>query len=324
MNKRAGERLREKIDAELARAQVRPDVDAVVRRARELDPELAVSDPSAAEVEPVVDDGTDGAALAPFVAALRGRIDNTLDERRLRPQPVFVRQRRPGVVAAVLALAAVVAIGIGIASVVDGDRLQGESGDAPRDLAGDLRDGKQVGGVAEPATPRPRDRGPKKAAVVPPSEVSPPPAETPEAAPTPPPPPEIEPTAARRPRARPKAPKQTLAERLADLDAKAQAAWRSGRRGEAEAAYKEIVARGGRRREAELAYGELFALTRRRGGDPAPLWRAYLRKFPRGRYADDAKAGLCRLATGSRQEACWEEYRETFPRGTHAPARETP
>ncbi|MCA9634570.1 MAG: hypothetical protein KC420_00860 [Myxococcales bacterium] len=49
----------------------------------------------------------------------------------------------------------------------------------------------------------------------------------------------------------------------------------------------------------------------------AAVWEEYLRRFPRGRYADDARAGLCRRADDADASECWRRYLEAFPRGTH-------
>ena len=70
-------------------------------------------------------------------------------------------------------------------------------------------------------------------------------------------------------------------------------------------------------RAAEAAYGDLFALERRLGGDAVTLWRAYLRQFPRGRYADDARAGVCRREPAADRGQCWTEYLAAHPDGAH-------
>ncbi len=109
----------------------------------------------------------------------------------------------------------------------------------------------------------------------------------------------------------------SLDARLAALDAEAQAAWRRGEHEAARAAFEEIVRRGGRRAIVETAYGELLTLARQDGEDERPLWRAYLKRFPRGRHADDARGGLCRSGVASEVQACWSAYLEDFPSGAH-------
>lgn len=115
------------------------------------------------------------------------------------------------------------------------------------------------------------------------------------------------------------APKETLEDRLRVLDERAQAAWRGGDTAAAERGYEEIIRLAGRRREAERAYAELFALARARDdvGTSVALWRAYVRRFPRGLYADDARASLCRQATSADAQACWRAYLQDFPNGAH-------
>jgi len=38
--------------------------------------------------------------------------------------------------------------------------------------------------------------------------------------------------------------------------------------------------------------------------------------FPEGRFADDARAGLCRRDASDRP-ACWRAYLEAFPEGSY-------
>jgi hypothetical protein len=111
----------------------------------------------------------------------------------------------------------------------------------------------------------------------------------------------------------------SLAERLSRLDADAQALWRAGDRAGAELKLREIVRIGGRSRRAELAFGDLFTLSYQLRGasSRAALWRRYLSRFPRGDYADDARAGLCRLATGDEALECWRRYVADWPHGAH-------
>ncbi len=107
--------------------------------------------------------------------------------------------------------------------------------------------------------------------------------------------------------------------RIAALESEAQVHWRAGELRKASSKFREIIRIGGRRRSVEVAYGELFSLSRQLGGGREKLWRAYLKSFPRGLYAEDAKAGLCRLETGEARARCWEDYRARFPGGTHDP-----
>lgn len=112
---------------------------------------------------------------------------------------------------------------------------------------------------------------------------------------------------------------ESLADRLRRLDAEAEAMWQGGDLAGAESRYREIVALAPGGRAADLAYGDLFSLARQRHGadQEAALWREYLKSFPRGRYADDARAGLCRRAEGETRGGCWEAYLRDFPDGVH-------
>lgn len=106
---------------------------------------------------------------------------------------------------------------------------------------------------------------------------------------------------------------------LAKVEAKAHAAVAAGDLDAADRLYGEVIDRGGRSALVELAYADRFTIARRRGDveERRALWRAYLDKFPRGRFADDARAGLCRVEAASAKESCWAEYVEDFPAGAY-------
>jgi hypothetical protein len=108
-------------------------------------------------------------------------------------------------------------------------------------------------------------------------------------------------------------------ESLRELDAEAQRLLREGDTPGAEKRFHEIIRRGKGTRYADLAYGDLFTIARRHHGPAreAELWRDYLKTYPRGRYADDATAGLCRRAPAELRSKCWSEYLEHFPSGTY-------
>ena len=109
---------------------------------------------------------------------------------------------------------------------------------------------------------------------------------------------------------------------LSALDREAQARWQSGDLRGAADKFAEIVQRAPGSRAAETAYGDLFALENQLGGDLVSLWRAYLRQFPRGRYADDARAGVCRRAPADARISCWRDYLAAHPDGAHRPEAE--
>ncbi|HEY0133805.1 MAG TPA: hypothetical protein VGB85_06980, partial [Nannocystis sp.] len=117
----------------------------------------------------------------------------------------------------------------------------------------------------------------------------------------------------------PPAAAETLAARLRRLGAEAEQAWQSGDPAGAERRHREIIALAPGSRAADLSYGDLFTLARQRSGSEqeTSLWREYLTAFPRGRYADDARAGLCRRAAPDERAACWQQYLTDFPAGVH-------
>ncbi|MCY1060749.1 hypothetical protein [Nannocystis sp. SCPEA4] len=104
------------------------------------------------------------------------------------------------------------------------------------------------------------------------------------------------------------------------LDRAAREAWRRGDTEEARALLSALVGTDAAASTVELAYGDLFVLTRKAGDQQAlaRLWQRYLARFPRGLYAEDARVGLCRRASGAEASACWDLYLGTWPEGAHA------
>jgi hypothetical protein len=104
---------------------------------------------------------------------------------------------------------------------------------------------------------------------------------------------------------------------IAALERAAEARWSAGDLDGAERHLREIIRRARSPRQRDLAYGDLFTITRQLHGRDAEaaLWGEYLDRLPRGRYADDARAGLCRR--DPEPAACWRRYLLEHPRGAH-------
>lgn len=103
---------------------------------------------------------------------------------------------------------------------------------------------------------------------------------------------------------------------LRALSQEAHARWRSGDRRGAEERFETITKKGRRGVQVELAWADLFALARQSGDAKrrAARWKAYLAAFPRGRFADDARAGLCRTSDDAK---CWRAYLAAHAQGSY-------
>jgi hypothetical protein len=335
---------REALEGDLQREQkwLMPDFAAAVEEAHARDPARVPASAlaEARELAPVVDLRSDSAMrlskrdqseFAALLAEARGDIDADVAAVRAGGAPPMAvpatRSSRTRAWAWVAAAAAVAALAFGVRPLLSrGEATDVSAIQAPwQDQASPPR--HEVEPTPEPA-PVSRRGAPEAAPEVEP-EVEP--AVEPEVAPViaPEPAPVVdEPEdrpdatgsqgqATRTRRTRPAG--ESAADRLSRLDAEAEALWHSGDLAGAEARYREIVGLAPGSRAADLAYGDLFSLARqRRGADhEAELWREYLKTFPRGRYADDARAGLCRRAEGDERASCWRAYLEEFPGGVH-------
>ena len=303
--------LADAVERDIARFAPVPDLADVFARARAQDP-AAVPPGWDAFADEVDDDdvmplsrmramqagGDPG--VAAFAVALRGVVERDLHERDLAaiPQAPALRRRRPAVWAAagatVLAMAAALVLWLASPALLQSPQLRSRiDGDtASRTLQRDRARAEWTARRAAAPTPK----RPTPTVVPPPTEQLTTPAPTP--MPT-----------ARRP-----------ADDLDALEAEAERAWQAGELELAERTLQRIARKAGRSRRAELAYADLFALARQRRGSAGQvaMWKAYLARFPRGEFADDARAGICHRASDTNAvSACWADYLVHHPRGAH-------
>ncbi len=317
------------VDEDIGRTKAAWDFAAVVARAHELDPEQVPSE-VVREVEaaaPVVSLAQqrrarratrDDPEFDRILSDVRASVEHDAALRRhgidiTGPRPVVppVRTGRR-VLVAVVALAAVLVVAFGLVQGVRYVQLQRE---APADAALHLGDASQS--PEESAIIDEPVRTSSRAALPPPSPPVPPALEPAPLEPAPPVP------TPRRDKAKttskPVVAAPSLSDRLAELDAAAAAALRARDLEGAAAKFEQIVAQGGTSRLADLAFGELFHIAHRRGDAKAEhaLWKRYLARFPEGRFADDARAGMCRRASAATKDACWRDYVADFPKGSY-------
>lgn len=299
------EAAREELDARMLDAPERDFLD-VVGRVRDLtleatDDQLLAEyrglDIEADDVPPL--STADANALEAINADVRQILDATFDNRRLSAIPAAPLPKKRFGWGWAAAAAIVLFAGAAGATLASSYLSATNSGEAVVNQAADQR-------VTEPnAKVAPSMPAPSAPAVVIPREPEQlaPQAEEPVPEPTPP-----EPSGADHP-----APEQ----RLEALDAEAYALFRAGNLRGAQKKFERITKIGGRSQYAEIAYGELFAIARQLDGPVKQdkLWRSYLRRFPRGRYADGARAGLCRRAEGQARHKCWTRYLQKHPKG---------
>lgn len=292
-----------------------PPFAAVLGRAQRLQPGL-VADRPAAPAPTTTDDAQLTAALAPFIDAARAEAQWDIEQQQREGGPGLPGRAGPSrlwVLGGIMAVAAALVLLFGLFDVQRAWRADNTfEGTQAFDHAGTERPLRASAPRIEPA-PRPvRRRVAKKADQAPPVSE---PVVPEQAAPLE----ELNPDPPPAEKRRSTKPKPTKAERLAKLDAQAQAQLAAGDTAAAARTLESLVRKGGRSTLVQLAYGDLFTLAYRRGDRPAQakLWRRYLDTFPRGRFADDARAGLCRHANASRRGGCWERYLADFPAGAY-------
>ncbi|MGH1348576.1 MAG: tetratricopeptide repeat protein [Nannocystales bacterium] len=298
--------LRSGIEVELDLLPGQPDLADVLARARAIDADAVPSGlgvPADNSGEHCDDQPLD-AELAMFAAALRDDIEDDVEDRAMQPTVIPARAPARRARGIWLAVAAAVIATVGLAIGSGDEHRQVE--DSPASMASKSLDNLAAEGAWTQAH-KPVVRKPGN----PPDAA--PPALLEEAEPEPEPQP-AESTQTWKRIARPKRPS------LDALETEAMAAWKAGNLSRAESLFRTIIRRAGRGTKAELAYGDLFALEKQRGGaaKQAQIWRQYLRRFPQGRYADDARAGLCMRTSGEAASTCWSKYLAKHPRGAHA------
>jgi len=313
--------------AELESGPARPAFAAVLARARRIDPGLVPAPEPARPGVGLAADERLRMMLAPFVDAARVEAELDVVAHMRTPRPGLPRRRTGSAQAValivVIAAAAVVVLALGLLQGREATRLadrpERDQAAAQRELddplqasqaAGDangrrvhrLRSGDAVPEAVEPEIvlddEAPEDGEPEIVLDDEMDEMD----ETQEPAAS----------AGSRPRsAKPDA--------LQELDERAAARLAAGDPAGAEALYRQLVRQGGRSSLVDLAYGDLFALVHRRGDrrSQLKLWNEYLGKLPRGRFADDARAGLCRSAAADAQASCWQRYLDDFPGGAY-------
>ncbi len=308
----AASALRSDIDAELDHQPGQADLADVLARARAIDadavpPGLGLHTHGADEPG---DDSPLDADLALFAAALRTDVEDDVEDRAMQPAvaPASRASTRQTWGAWVALAAAVIAV-IGLAAVGSGNEHR-QLEDTPASMASkSLQDIAAKGAWTRAVEPEPIVRKRRK----PPESPLPAPVEQVEPLAEP----EPEPATATQTWKRVARPKRAS---LDALEADAMAAWKAGDLSRAESLFRAIIRRAGRGAKAELAFGDLFALEKQRGGatKQAQIWRQYLRRFPKGRYADDARAGLCMRTSGEAASTCWSDYLAKHPEGAHA------
>lgn len=314
---------------------VPPAFSSVVARAHRIDPGAVSAD----DVElasgvhrkvaraildgvPEQDDADD--PLAPFVSAAREEAELDIESWEHTGLPPLRRAapRRLGAMTLVGALAIAASLVLGIGWLESWRAVQHREHDGDQALAGvdtmsELHEATNVVDVApEKAVPRRKVRAredgpapaPEAAFVVPTEPV-----------PLEPPPVVVAPPVVPQTAVAHVAAKKKPAGALHRLESRAQAAVAAGDLELADRLYRDLIGRGGKSVLVELAYADRFTIARRRGGTDArrQLYAEYLRKFPRGRFADDARAGLCRIAAASDKPKCWQRYVADFPAGAY-------
>lgn len=289
-----------------------PDLADVLARADAMgDEPLPASLREGLDHDAVDDDGLDeldepDPDLAVFARDLRSAREAHLRERELEAIPTAPGGQRRWIPYALAGLAAAALLVLGLVQLSPSEATVGGVDDAEMEAERNVVSREDGGLAREGASTPPKPRRATDEAPAHDDDLPEPVPEAPELAPEEPPEPA------------PPAPARPSVE---DLERRARAAWKDGDLAHAQRLFRTVIRRSGRSTRAELAYGDLFSVVKQASGSAAQakVWREYLRRFPRGRYADDARAGLCRRASEATQAECWTDYLRAHPAGAHAP-----
>ena len=326
--------LADAADSEAIEAQERrvpPSFAAVLARAHRIDPASVDAEALDRATHPPVRASSPDPerALETLVAAARAEAEASSSERYRRPAPPLRRpaRRTAAVVVGTLAAASAIAAAVTLVVSLRGDAMISDTARDSGSLAAARAEHDDAGGIAIPnqpqqeASPKPRrNRGLAPAPLEPNPVIEPDPFPTLDPDPDlesdldPNPDPDPDPELESHPNPVPK----NKRSRLQRLDDRARKALADGAIERADGLLAELIRRGGRHRLVEAAFGDRFAIAHRlhSAAEQRALWRAYLKRFPSGRFSDDARAGLCRRAPDD-ATACWSAYLEDFPRGAY-------
>ncbi|MCP5065305.1 MAG: hypothetical protein GY946_01955 [bacterium] len=299
------EDARNELEAEIAKQRAIADVQDAVARAHAMDPSAVPQQVvhEAGQVEPVVLLGSRRIALraseespdfAGFLSNVRGTVDGWADRRMLGRIPVAPHHPSSKTMWWTASLAIAGVLVVGFFGVMSWRQIGSAEADRParQAVSINVEDGTAAASTRRPGAAK-RWVPPSAAAAV---ELEPAPE------------PELQ---AKSPPAAPSNPRRHRPT-LDELERDAQVHWRRGDVKRSEDLFNQIIRRFPRTPRAELAFGDLFTIAyqfhdKRR---QAHLWRRYLGQFPKGRYADDASAGLCRVSASTERSACWARYLE--------------
>lgn len=102
---------------------------------------------------------------------------------------------------------------------------------------------------------------------------------------------------------------------------KAHRLWKGGDALAAQRLLRKVAYRSSNGELAQDAFADLFSIGRELGGRAILVkeWNRYLKRYPDGRFAQDAMAGRC-LSSDADDKAsqCWKLYLKQFPKGRYA------